>query len=58
MRPDLSINEITDIIVDVAYFIHTEVGSGLLENVYRDVMADLLRDQGLTVETEVLIPCG
>ncbi len=52
----MKINEITGIIVDVAYRIHKEVGPGLLESVYELVLADLLTSKGLSVKRQVPVP--
>ncbi|SRR6266852_3332632 len=49
-------NEITAIIIDTAIGIHRRLGPGLLESVYRAVLAYELRKRGLHVETEVPIP--
>ena len=49
-------NEISGIIVDVALHVHRELGPGLLETVYRKVLAHELRKRGLHVEEEVPIP--
>jgi GxxExxY protein len=49
-------NEIARIIVDVAYQIHTRLGPGLLESVYRAVLIHELRKRGLRVEGEVGVP--
>jgi GxxExxY protein len=43
-------------IVDAAYAIHTEIGPGLLESVYCVLLADALRDAGLSVRREVPVP--
>jgi GxxExxY protein len=49
-------NEISKIIVDVAYRIHTRLGPGLLESVYEEVMYFELRKVGLNVERQKGIP--
>jgi len=49
-------NEISKIIVDCAYRIHTKLGPGLLESVYESVMARLLERRGLKVERQVAVP--
>src|SRR4051794_21667547 len=49
-------NEITKIIVDAAYKIHTTLGPGLLESVYQTVMVYELRKRGLRVEPKWPIP--
>ncbi len=49
-------NELARIVVDVAYQIHTRLGPGLLESVYKAVLVYELRKRGLRVEFEVPIP--
>ena len=49
-------NEISKIIVDCAYQIHTKLGPGLLESVYETVLARLLERRGLSVARQVPIP--
>ena len=49
-------NEVSGIIVDVALYVHRELGPGLLESVYQKVLAHELRKRGLRVEEEVPIP--
>ena len=49
-------NEISKIIVDCAYQIHTKLGPGLLESVYETVLARLLEQRGLNVQRQMPIP--
>ena len=49
-------NEISRIIIDAAMEIHTKLGPGLLEIVYRKILAHELRKRGLRVEEEWPIP--
>ncbi len=49
-------NEIAKIIVDVAYTIHVELGPGLLESVYEEIMYYELKKRGLSVERQKPIP--
>jgi len=46
------IDEITGIIVDAAFRVHSGLGPGLLESVYEAVLARDLERQGLRVETQ------
>jgi GxxExxY protein len=48
--------EISTIIVDTAYYIHRNLGSGLLESVYEIVLSKLLSKKGLHVQRQVSIP--
>ena len=49
-------NEISRIILDCAYKVHTKLGSGLLEKVYRECLAYELTKCGLAVEQEKPFP--
>lgn len=49
-------NEIARIVVDTALQVHRRFGPGLLESVYKAVLAYELRKRGLHVATEVPIP--
>ena len=49
-------NEIGRILVDTAYNLHKELGSGLLESVYEVVLSKLLAQKGLYVQRQVSIP--
>jgi GxxExxY protein len=49
-------NEIAKIAVDVAYHLHAALGPGLLESVYQEIYVDKLKERGLSVETEVMLP--
>jgi GxxExxY protein len=49
-------NEISKIIVDVAYKIHIKLGPGLLESVYEAIMCHELIKRGLKVERQKPIP--
>lgn len=49
-------NDISRVIVDVAYKIHTTLGPGLLESVYETVMEYELKARGLSVERQRGIP--
>jgi GxxExxY protein len=49
-------NELSKIIVNVAYQIHTQLGPGLLESVYEEIMHYELVKQGLKVERQKPIP--
>lgn len=43
-------NDLSRIIVDVAFKIHTQLGPGLLESVYEEIMNFELIKRGLLVE--------
>lgn len=49
-------NEISKIILDCAFKVHTTLGPGLLESSYRTCLAYELRKAGLTVEEEKALP--
>ena len=52
----LSENQLSKIILDAAFKVHTRTGPGLLETVYEVVPAHELRKQGLHVERQVPVP--
>ncbi len=47
---------LTSIVIDTALSIHIDVGPGLLESVYEQLLANRLRLQGLTVDRQ--LPVG
>lgn len=49
-------NEISRIILDCAYKVHTKLGSGLLEKVYKECLAYELTKYGLDVQQEKAFP--
>ena len=49
-------NEIAKIIVNTCYNIHVELGPGLLESVYEEILCYELKNQGLGVERQKPIP--
>ena len=49
-------NRVSGIIVDCAIKVHSTLGPGLLESIYRACLADELVCRGLTVRMEVPMP--
>jgi GxxExxY protein len=49
-------NEVTAQIVDAAYQIHTRLGPGLLETVYKVTLAHELGKRGLRVRRQIPVP--
>jgi GxxExxY protein len=49
-------NEIAKIIVNTCYNIHVELGPGLLESVYEEILTYELQNQGLKVDRQKPIP--
>ena len=49
-------NEISKIILDCAFRVHTTLGPGLLESTYRTCLAYELRKAGLLIEEEKALP--
>jgi GxxExxY protein len=49
-------NELSKIIVNACFEIHSEIGSGLLESVYEEILCYELNDKGLFVERQKAIP--
>lgn len=52
----LTENELSKIILDAAFRVHTRTGPGLLESVYEVILAHELRKQGLRIERQMPIP--
>jgi GxxExxY protein len=46
------INQITGVIVDAAYDLHTQIGPGLLESAYEAILARDLEQRGFSVERQ------
>lgn len=49
-------NEIASIVVDTCFKIHSELGPGLFESVYEEIIYYELREAGLRVEKQKSIP--
>ena len=49
-------NEISKIVWDIAYKIHYELGPGLFESVYEEILAFELTKEGLHFERQKVIP--
>lgn len=49
-------NEIARVVVDAALKVHQALGPGLLESVYKVILAHELRSRGLSVDREVAVP--
>lgn len=49
-------NEISKIVLDIAFDIHTKLGPGLFESVYEEILIYELEDYGLTVKKQQGIP--
>jgi GxxExxY protein len=49
-------NELSQIIVDTAFHIHKELGPGLFETVYEEIMEYELEEKGLFVERQKPVP--
>lgn len=52
----LSENQLSKVILDAAFKVHTKTGPGLLESVYEITLAHELRKLGLRVERQIPIP--
>ena len=55
-EPNTRTNEIAQVIVDSALYVHRELGNGLLESAYELCLAHILRKRGLKVEQQVPMP--
>ena len=49
-------NEISKVILDSAFKIHTKLGPGLLESVYKECLAYEITKAGLRTEKEKALP--
>lgn len=49
-------NEISKIILDLAFDIHTKLGPGLFESVYEEILSYELEDYGLSIKKQQGIP--
>lgn len=52
----MELEAITKIVVDRGYHSHLDTGPGLLESVYEILLAESLREAGLTCERQVAVP--
>ena len=55
---ELSIDELTELVIACAIAVHRTLGPGLLESVYVDALVIELVANGLTVERERRVPIG
>ncbi|MCB9675428.1 MAG: GxxExxY protein [Alphaproteobacteria bacterium] len=51
----MELNDITAQVVDASYHIHRNVGPGLLESAYQQILAFELERRGLRVEQQLLV---
>jgi GxxExxY protein len=56
MKNMMTENEISKIVLDIAFDIHTKLGPGLFESVYEEILFYELTDYGLEVERQKSIP--
>lgn len=57
LRPqNMTENELSKVIVNVAFQIHSKIGPGLLESVYEEIMVYEFAKQGLAIERQKAIP--
>ena len=52
----MSDEEIISIIIDEGFYIHTQIGPGMLENVYKNCLAYRIQKSGLSVKIEKPVP--
>lgn len=50
------VEDLTRAVLDAAFEVHTVLGPGLLERIYRGCLADELRERGFRVEEELWSP--
>jgi GxxExxY protein len=49
-------NELATLILDKAFYIHRELGPGLLESIYESVLIHELEKSGIAAESQVTLP--
>jgi GxxExxY protein len=49
-------NDITHQVIDICYHIHKELGAGLFESVYEEILCFELVNQGFVVERQKAVP--
>lgn len=52
----MTVDEIARVAVDAGLFVHRELGPGMLESAYETVLAHVLRQRGLDVACQQIIP--
>jgi GxxExxY protein len=52
----MGIEDLAAVAVDCGFKLHKEIGPGLLESVYEALMAEALRERGISVERQVPAP--
>ncbi len=50
------IEELARIAVDAGFHLHKEIGPGLLETVYETLLFESLKDKGISIERQVIVP--
>lgn len=54
--PELAIDDLSESVINCAMKVHSELGPGLLESIYRDCLKIELVSSGFTVQTEKQVP--
>jgi GxxExxY protein len=49
-------NKITSLIIESAIEVHKELGPGLMESVYEVCLMSIMREKGLKVQRQVILP--
>src|SRR5690349_9264248 len=52
----MQLNQISKVILDASFRVHSELGPGLLESAYEACLKHELQKAGLTVESQVTLP--
>lgn len=53
---EIEYNALTELVIKSAIEVHKELGPGLLESVYEICLIKLLRENGLTVQSQIKVP--
>ena len=56
VKQEFNVEEISSIVVDAAFHLHQDLGPGLLESVYEIVLARMLKERGLEVVRQKIVP--
>ena len=51
----MNVEDVSSVVVDMAFHLHRGLGPGLLESVYEDVLVRMLEERGLRVERQVSV---
>jgi len=53
---EVEYNALTELVIKSAIEVHKELGPGLLESVYEYCLIKILKDEGLTIQSQIKVP--